>query len=65
MIKNLLGSRDSFIPHSRVKSNIVVTDSAIEISSLLNRDPLKHSKKSEIFFATSLNLLINYGHWYL
>ena len=90
MIKNLLGSRDSSIPHSRVQSNIVwsrlsrlwyghhqrkntgsrlftevkpcwtglisgwvtkSTASDIEISSLLNQNPLKHSKKSKIFFA--------------
>jgi len=38
---------------------------SIEISSLLNRNPLKHSKKSKIFFAVDLNLLIYYGHWYL
>ena len=40
----------------------VVTASDIEISSLLNRHPLKHSKKSKIFFAICLNLLICYGH---
>ena len=34
----------------------------IEISSLLNRNPLKHSKKSKIFFAICLNLIIYYGH---
>ena len=101
MIKNLLGSRDSFIPHSRVQSNIVwsglsrfwyayhqrentgsrlftevkpcwtglisgwvtkSTASDIEISSLLSRNPLKHSKKSKIFFPISLNLIIYYGH---
>ena len=83
MIKNLLGSRDSFIPHSRAQSNIVwsrlsslwcgyhqrentgsrlftevkpcwrglisgwvtkSTASDIEISSLLNRNPLKQQK---------------------
>ena len=66
MIKNLLGSPDSFIPHSRVQFQyFVVTASDIENSSLLNRNPLKHSKKSKIFFAISLNLLIYYGHWYL
>ena len=43
----------------------VVTASDIEIASLLNRNPLKHSKKSKIFFAICLNLLIYYGHWYL
>ena len=32
------------------------------IASLLNRIPLKHSKKSKIFFAICLNLLIYYGH---
>ena len=41
--------------------NCVVTASDIEISSLLNRNPLKHSKKSKIFFAICLNLLIYYG----
>ena len=35
---------------------------SLEISSLLNRNPLKHSKKSKIFFAIGLNLLISYGH---
>ena len=84
MIKNLIGSRDSFIPHSTVQSNIVwsrlsrlwygyhqrentgsrlftevkpcwmglisgwvtkSTASDIEISSLLNRNPLRHSVK--------------------
>ena len=39
----------------------VVTASDIEISSLLNRYPLKHSKKLKIFFAICLNLLIYYG----
>ena len=34
------------------------TASNIEISSLFNRNPLKHSKKSKIFFAICLNLLI-------
>ena len=38
------------------------TASDIEISSLLNQNPLKHSKKSKIFFAICLNLLIYYGH---
>ena len=50
MMKNILGSRDSFIPHSRVHSNFV-TAFDIEIFSLLNRNPLKDSKKSKIFFA--------------
>ena len=45
--------------------NCVVTASDIEISSLLNRNPLKHSKKSKIFFAICLNLLMYYGHCYL
>ena len=40
----------------------VVTASDVEISSLLNRNLLKHSQKSKIFFAISLNLLIYYGH---
>jgi len=39
----------------------VVTASDIEISSLLNRNPLKH-QNSKIFFAIGLNLLIYYGH---
>ena len=60
-IKNLLGSRDSFIPHSRVQSNVVSAwtqlSGWIEISSLLNRN-----KKSKIFFALGLNLSIYYGH---
>jgi len=42
--------------------NCVVTASDIEISSLLNRNSLKHRKKSKIFFAICLNLLIYYGH---
>ena len=37
----------------------------IEISILLNRNPLNHSKRSKIFYAIGLNLLIYYGHWYL
>ena len=41
MIKNLLGRRYSFSPIQYC----VVTASDIEISSLLNRNPLKHSKK--------------------
>ena len=36
----------------------VVTASDIEISCLLNRNPLKHSKKSKIFLTIGLNLLI-------
>ena len=43
----------------------MATASDIEISSLLNRNPLKYSKKSKIFFATGLNLLIYYGRRYL
>ena len=43
----------------------LVTASEIEISSFLNRNPSKNSKKSKIFFAIGLNLLICYGHWYL
>ena len=42
----------------------VVTAFDIEISSLLNRNPLKHGKKSKIFFAIGLNLLIYYGQRY-
>ena len=40
----------------------VVTASDTEISSLLNRNPLRRSKKSKIFFGICLNLLIYYGH---
>ena len=36
----------------------VVTASDIDISGLLNRNPLKRSKKSKIFFTIGLNLLI-------
>ena len=43
----------------------LVTASEIEISSFLNRTPSKDSKKSKIFFAIGLNLLIYYGHRYL
>ena len=60
--------RKSGFLYSALKSPIqycVVTASDIEISSLLNRNPLKHSKNSGIFFAISLNLLIYYGQWYL
>ena len=39
----------------------VVTASDTEISSLLNRNPFKRSKKSKIFFAICLNLLIYNG----
>ena len=101
MIKNLLGSRDSFSSHCRVQSKLVwsrlsrmwygyhqrenigsrlftevkpcwtglisgwmtkSTASDIEISSLLNRNPLKHSKKFKDFFAICLNLLIYYAY---
>ena len=51
--------------YSALQSRIqycVVTASDIEISSVLNRNPLKHSKKLKIFFAICLNLLIYYGH---
>ena len=40
----------------------LVTASDIEICSLLNRNPLKASKKSKIFFAICWNLSIPYGH---
>ena len=39
----------------------VVTASDTEISSLLNRNPFKRSKKSKTFFAICLNLLICNG----
>ena len=42
--------------------NCVVTASHIEISSSLNRNLLKHRKKSKTVFAIYLNLLIYYGH---
>ena len=57
--------RKSGFLYSALQSPIqicLVTASDIEISSLLNRNPLKHSKKSKIFFAICLNLLIYYGH---
>ena len=57
--------RKSGFLYSALQSPIqycVVTASDIEISSLLNRNPLKHSKISKIFFAVDLNLLIYYGH---
>ena len=38
------------------------TASDTEISGLLNRNPLRHSKKSKIFFGICLNLIICYGH---
>ena len=51
--------RKSGFLYSALQSPIqcfVVTPSDIEISSLLNQNPLKHSKKSKIFFAIGLNL---------
>ena len=57
--------RKSGFLYSALQSAIqycVVTVSDIEISSLLNRNPLKHSKISKIFIATCLNLLIYYGY---
>ena len=56
--------RKSGFLYSALQSPIqycVVTVSDIEISTLLNRNSLKHSKKSKIFSAISLNLLIYYG----
>ena len=50
--------RKSGFPYSALQGLIqycVVTASDIEISSLLNRNPLKHSKTSKIFFAIGLN----------
>ena len=50
--------RKSGFPYSALQSPIqycVVTASDIEISSLLNRNPLRRSKKSKIFFAIGLN----------
>ena len=63
MMKNPF--RKSGFLYSALQSPIqycVVAASDIEICSLLNQNPLKHSKKSKIFFAIRLNLLINYGH---
>ena len=57
--------RKSGFLYSALQSPIqycVVTASDIEISSLLYRNPLKHSKKSKIFFAISSKLLVYYGH---
>ena len=57
--------RKSGLCYSAFQSPIeycVVSASDIKMSSLLNRNPLKHSKKSKISFAISLNLLIYYGH---
>ena len=39
-----------------------VTASDIEISTLLHQNPSKNRKKSKIFFAIGLNLLIYHGH---
>ena len=60
--------RKSGFLYSALQSPIqfcLVTASEIEISSLLNRNPLKDSKKSKNFFAIALNLFIYCGHWYL
>ena len=60
--------RKSWFLYSALKRPIqycMVTASDIEISSLLNRNPLKDSRKLKIFLAICLNLLIYYGHWYL
>ena len=57
--------RKSGFLYSALQSPIqycVVTASDNEISSLLNQNPLKHSKKSKILLAIGLNLLIFYGH---
>ena len=57
-------SRKSGFLYSPLQSPIqycVVTVSDIEISSLLNGNPLKHSKKSKSFFAICLNLFIFQG----
>ena len=57
--------RKSGFLYSALQSPIqhyVGTASDIENSSLLNRNPLKHSKKLKICFAICLNLLIYYGH---
>ena len=57
--------RKSGLRYSAFQSPIeycVVSTSDIKMSSLLNRNPLKHCKKSKIFFAISFNLLIYYGH---
>ena len=43
----------------------LVTASETEISSLLNRNPLRDSTKLKIFSAIGFNLLIYFGHWYL
>ena len=57
--------RKSGFLYSALQSPIqycVVTASDIEISSLLHQNPLKHRKKSKIFFAKGFNLLIYHGH---
>ena len=51
-----------YSPFQSPIQSCMVTASDIKMSSLLNREPLKHSKKSKIFFAISLNLLVYYGH---
>ena len=53
--------RKSGFLYSALQSPIqycVVTASDVEISNLLNRNPLEQSKKSKIFFALGLNLFI-------
>ena len=50
--------RNSGFLYSALQSPIqycVVTAFDIEISSLLNRNPLNHSRKSKIFFTIGLN----------
>ena len=50
--------RKSGFLYSAIQSPIqycVVTASDTEITSLLNRNPLKHSEKSKIFFAVGSN----------
>ena len=67
-IHDQVSFRKSGFLYSALQSPIqfcLVTASDIEISSLLNRNPLKHSKKMKIFFAICLNLLIYYDHLYL
>ena len=57
--------RKSGFLYSALQSPIqfcLVTASEIEISNLLNLNPLKDSKKSKIFFTIGLNLFIYYGH---
>ena len=57
--------RKSTFLYSALQSPIqycAVTASDSEIFSLLNRNPLKHSKKSKVFFAIGWNLLIYHGH---